>query len=124
MGLVELLLGVVFVTGVAIGIGIGAMGDAGPYEFWAARGGFIVAAAALAGAFYYWLQEHERSNAAIVIFGTLVGLWAFVGLPFQLKWIDARETKLRRLEATSTPQTDGNQSRSSLPAQTAGVAPS
>jgi hypothetical protein len=101
MGLTELLLGVVFVTGLGFGIGLGAMGDAGNVEFWVARAGFVIAGLAAAGSFWHWWNEGERQLWHTIILGTVAGLWVFVGLPLQLRWLETRETKIKALEAAT-----------------------
>jgi hypothetical protein len=74
MGLVELLLGVVFAVSLGVGIGLGAMGDAGNFEFWVARAAFVVAALAVAAAFWVWWNEDVRPNWHVIIFGLVAGL--------------------------------------------------
>jgi hypothetical protein len=104
MGLVELLLGVVFAAGLATGIGLGAMDDAGNLEFWTARLGFVVAAGTVAVAYWYWWHETERPVAHVIAFGVIAGFWVFVALPLQLKWVAIREEKNRLLEQAAKPK--------------------
>jgi hypothetical protein len=114
MGLIEILLGVVFTVSIGLGFGLGAMGDAGSVEFWIARGAFIIAAFAIAGAFFYWLSEGDRESRLIILFGAIVGAWVFIGLPFQLKWLDGRQEKIKALEAAATPAEEGSPSSESI----------
>jgi hypothetical protein len=101
MGLIEILVGVVFTVCVGIGVGVGAMGDAGTVEFSVARAAFVLAALAVAGAFFYWLSEGGKENRAIFFLGLAAGVWVFVGLPFQMKWLEAREAKIKALETAA-----------------------
>jgi len=98
MGLVELLLGVVFATGLAFGIGLGAIGDAVGAEFWVARGSFIISALATTGAYFWWLRECPRRRAHAIVLGVIAFLWLSVALPAQLAWIGFREQKVSATE--------------------------
>jgi hypothetical protein len=100
MGFVELLLGVIFAAGLACGIGLGAMGDASNVEFWGARAGFIVAAIAVSIAYWYWWNEPEKALWHVIGLGAIAGLWVFVGLPLQLKWLEGREAKMKASATT------------------------
>src|SRR5258708_39686416 len=94
MSPIELLVGVVFVLCVGPGLGLGAMGDASSIEYLVARICFAVGALALSGAYFYWFSEGDRSARAVVLVGTIVGLYIFVALPLEFMWLAARAEKV------------------------------
>jgi hypothetical protein len=94
MGLIELLLGVVFMAGLGAGLGLGAMGDAGEKEFLVAKTSFLVAAVAATAAFWVWWRETDRTTWQIISIGALAGVWIFIIFPLQLQWLASRRIKI------------------------------
>lgn len=97
VGIIEILLSVVFVLSFGVGVTI-AMGEASHKEFLFARLCFIIAALAIAVAYFYWLHEPNLSLGLRIIWGIITVCLIFVCF-LMVRWVHNREKAL--IERTS-----------------------
>src|SRR6266702_3847069 len=89
MGLIEILIGVVFVLAFGTGVGVTTSANTAA-EFMFARACYVVAAIALVAAYLWWLHEADRTPFPRVAVGILAALISLVGVPEAIRWVGAR----------------------------------
>lgn len=98
MGIVELLVGVVVLC---IGVGMSMTTSAlTSGEFWVARICFLIAACALIGAYFFWLDA-SRSTSSRVVLGIIVGLLVIPGTTEGIFWVNKREVAIELRGSTA-----------------------
>lgn len=111
MGTVEILIGVVFVLLVGACIGLTPAASL-PWEFFACRAGFAIAAVAAAAGFVSWARKKMRaplfSRVAIVLVGFIALMIITCGTPLSFYWVSVREQRANEQQRAQREAADTN----------------